>query len=45
MRDDAEAKATYKMNASMLNTSISQITKQLESQESQNSDHKSPEDD
>lgn len=32
--DDAEAKATYKMNASMLNTSISQITKQLESQES-----------
>ena len=35
MRDDAEAKATYKMNASMLNMSISQITKQLESQESQ----------
>ena len=33
--DDAEAKATYKMNASMLNMSISQITKQLESQESQ----------
>ena len=32
--DDAEAKATYKMNASMLNMSISQITKQLESQES-----------
>ena len=32
--DDAEAKATYKMNASMLNISISQITKQLESQES-----------
>ncbi len=32
--DDAEAKATYNMNASMLNTSISQITKQLESQES-----------
>ena len=32
--DDAEANATYKMNASMLNTSISQITKQLESQES-----------
>ena len=32
--DDAETKATYKMNASMLNMSISQITKQLESQES-----------
>ncbi len=32
--DDAEAKAIYKMNASMLNMSISQITKQLESQES-----------
>lgn len=32
--DDAEAKATYKMNVSMLNMSISQITKQLESQES-----------
>ena len=32
--DDAEAKAPYKMNASMLNMSISQITKQLESQES-----------
>ncbi len=32
--DDAEAKATYKMNASMLNMSISKITKQLESQES-----------
>ena len=32
--DDADAKATYKMNASMLNMSISQITKQLESQES-----------
>ncbi|MEQ2562772.1 TolC family protein [Ventrimonas sp. CLA-AP-H27] len=32
--DDAEAKATYKMNASMLNMSISQITKQLEAQES-----------
>ena len=32
--DDAEAKATYKMNASMLNMSSSQITKQLESQES-----------
>ena len=32
--DDAEAKATYKRNASMLNMSISQITKQLESQES-----------
>lgn len=32
--DDTEAKATYKMNASMLNMSISQITKQLESQES-----------
>ena len=32
--DDAEAKATYKMNASMLNMSIYQITKQLESQES-----------
>ena len=32
--DDAEANATYKMNASMLNMSISQITKQLESQES-----------
>ena len=32
--DDAEAKATYKMNASMLNMSISQITKQRESQES-----------
>ena len=32
--DDAEAKATYKMNASLLNMSISQITKQLESQES-----------
>lgn len=32
--DDAEAKATYKMNASMLNMSISQITKQLESQKS-----------
>lgn len=32
--DDAEAKATYKMNASMLNMSISQITRQLESQES-----------
>ena len=32
--DDAEAKATYKMNSSMLNMSISQITKQLESQES-----------
>lgn len=32
--DDVEAKATYKMNASMLNMSISQITKQLESQES-----------
>lgn len=31
--DDAETKATYKMNASMLNMSISQITKQLESQE------------
>ena len=32
--DDAETKAIYKMNASMLNMSISQITKQLESQES-----------
>ena len=32
--DDAETKATYKMNASMLNMSISQISKQLESQES-----------
>lgn len=32
--DDAEAKATYKMNASMLSMSISQITKQLEAQES-----------
>lgn len=32
--DDAAAKATYKMNASMLNMSISQITKQLEAQES-----------
>ena len=31
--DDAEAKATYKMNASMLSASISQITKQLESME------------
>ena len=33
--DDAEAKETYKMNASMLNMSISQITKRLEAQESQ----------
>ena len=32
--DDAEAKATYKMNASMLSASITQITKQLEAQES-----------
>ena len=32
--DEPETKATYKMNASMLNMSISQITKQLESQES-----------
>ena len=31
--DDAETKAIYKMNASMLNMSISQITKQLESLE------------
>ena len=32
--DDAEAKATYKQNASMLSQSISQITKQLDAQES-----------
>ena len=32
--DEPETKATYKMNASMLNMSISQITKQLEAQES-----------
>lgn len=31
--DDAETKATYKMNASMLSQSISQIRKQLEAQE------------
>lgn len=31
--DDAEAKATYKQNASMLSQSISQITKQLDAQE------------
>lgn len=31
--DDAETKAVYKMNASMLSQSISQITKQLESME------------
>ena len=32
--DDAEAKATYKQNASMLSQSISQIKKQLDAQES-----------
>lgn len=31
--DDAEAKATYKQNASMLSQSITQITKQLDAQE------------